>query len=62
LRIQEVDLTRAFGAAKKAGVDVSVEIDLRHNRMRIIPLKADETGNQNEWDEIFSATDQAQAR
>ena len=52
---------RAFGQTK-AGVDVSVEIDLRHNRMRIIPLKADETGNQNEWDEIFSATDQAQAR
>ena len=30
---KEVDLTRAFRAAKKAGVDVSVEIDLRQLRL-----------------------------
>jgi hypothetical protein len=59
---KETDLTRAFRAAKKAGVDVSVEIDLRRNRMRITPLKVGETSDRNEWDEVFCGADQAQVR
>ena len=59
---KEVDLTRAFKAAKKAGVDVSVEIDLRRNRMRITPLKPGETSDPNEWDEALSGAHQAPVR
>ena len=36
---KEADLTRAFKAAKKAGVDVQVEIDLERKRMTITPVK-----------------------
>jgi hypothetical protein len=58
---KEADITRAFKAAKKAGVDAQVEIDLEHKRMRIRPVKrADEnggpsegaTGGEGEWDNI----------
>jgi hypothetical protein len=59
---KEVDLTRAFRAAKKAGVDVQVEIDLRRNRMRVIPLKASEAADRNEWEEWFSGADQTEIR
>jgi hypothetical protein len=38
------DVTRALKAAKKAGVDVQVEIDLEHKRIFITPLKAGEAG------------------
>jgi hypothetical protein len=37
---KEADVTRAFKAAKKAGVDVQVEIDLERKRMKIAPVKA----------------------
>jgi hypothetical protein len=56
---KEADVTRAFKAAKKAGVDVQVEIDLERKRMRITPVKAcdRETGRAgtegNDWDSIY---------
>jgi hypothetical protein len=59
---KETDLTRAFRAAKKAGVDVSVEIDLRRNRMRITPLRAGDTSERNEWDEVLGGANQTQVR
>jgi hypothetical protein len=59
---KETDLTRAFKAAKKAGVDVQVVIDLRRNLMRITPLKPGEASERNEWDEMYGGTTQTEAR
>jgi len=56
---KEADVTRALKAARKAGVDVQVEIDLARRRMRITPVKAGETANRtptdtkNDWDSIY---------
>ena len=53
---KEADVTRAFKAAKKAGIDVQIEVDLERKRMMIKPVKADETGNgttKNDWDAIY---------
>jgi hypothetical protein len=56
---KETDVTRALKAARKAGVDVQVEIDLARRRMRITPVKARETANgtttdtKNDWDSIY---------
>ncbi len=60
---KEADLTRAFKAAKKAGVDVQVEIDLERKRMRIMPVKAGEVNDRNEWDdELFDGAHQTEVR
>jgi hypothetical protein len=59
---KEVDITRAFKAAKKAGVDVQVEIDLERRRMTITPVKQGRensglgegtTAGEGEWDNIL---------
>jgi hypothetical protein len=53
---KEADVTRAFKAAKKAGVDVQVEIDLEHKRMRITPVKACDSKagtEENDWNSIY---------
>jgi hypothetical protein len=55
-------VTRAFKAAKKAGVDVQVEIDLDLRRMRITQVKIGEANDRNEWDEEFNGADQAKTR
>jgi len=50
---RETDVTRAFKAAKKAGVDVRVDIDLERKRMTLTPVKVvepNETTEGNEWD------------
>ena len=47
---KESDVTRAFKAARKAGVDVQVEIDLERKLMRITPVKGAVNGS-NEWDD-----------
>ena len=57
---KEVDITRAFKAAKKAGVDVQVEIDLERKRMTITPVRRDGENSarkgtavgEGEWDNI----------
>jgi hypothetical protein len=58
---KQTDVTRAFKAAKKAGVEVQVEIDLERKRMRITPVKAGDvnggagentTTGDGEWDNI----------
>jgi hypothetical protein len=54
---KEVDVTRALKAAKKAGVDVQVEIDLERKRMTITPVKAGGLDGKNEWDEVFDHGD-----
>jgi hypothetical protein len=60
---KEADVTRAFKAAKKAGVDVQVEIDLERKRMRITPVKAGNVNGANEWDEVLdNGDDQASLR
>ena len=60
---KESDVTRAFKAAKKAGVHVQVEIDLERKRMRITPVETGEANDQNEWDmELFGGKDQAEVR
>jgi hypothetical protein len=50
---KETDVTRAIRAAKKAGVDVRIEIDLERKRMTLTPVKVVEpnkTDESNEWD------------
>ncbi len=39
---RETDVTRALRAAKRAGVDVVVDLDIINKRMRLIPLKPGE--------------------
>jgi hypothetical protein len=57
------DVTRAFKAAKKAGIDVKVAIDLEHKRMMITPVKVRDANGENEWDEVFdNGDDQAPVR
>ena len=46
LHIHRVDITRAFKAAKKAGVDVRVEIDLERKGMTITPVKTCEASGR----------------
>lgn len=54
---KEADVTRAFKAARKAGVDVQVEIDLERKRMTITPINAvgvrNGTSEKNDWDGIY---------
>jgi hypothetical protein len=52
---RETDVARAIRAAKKAGVDVRVEIDLERKRMTLTPVKAGEATAKttNEWDEVL---------
>ena len=60
---KEADVTRAFKAARKAGVDVKVAIDLERKRMTITPVKAGGANGKNEWDEVFDhGDDQASLR
>jgi hypothetical protein len=65
---RERDVTRALRAAKKAGVDAEIIIDLQHKVMRIIPLSASDAGNgtratdKNDFDEICDGNDQAETR
>jgi hypothetical protein len=60
---KEADLTRAFKAAKKAGVDAQIEIDLERKRMRIRPMKPGHVNEKNEWDEeLFNGKDQIAVR
>jgi hypothetical protein len=56
---KESDITRAIRASKKAGQRSIIEVDVKRQRFRIIPLDEmsmltdqNETG-QNEWDEIY---------
>jgi hypothetical protein len=60
---KEADVTRAFKAARKAGVDVEVTIDLERKRLTITPVKAGGENGTNEWDEVFdNGDDQASLR
>ena len=67
---KEADVTRAFKAARKAGVDVQVTIDLERKRLSqrlkalsMIPIKAGGENGTNEWDEVFdNGDDQASVR
>jgi hypothetical protein len=59
---KEADVTRALKAAKKAGVDVQVEIDLERKRMRITPVKAGDVLDRNEWDDELNGAGQTEIR
>ena len=60
---KEADLTRALKAAKKAEVDVKVEIDLERKRMTITPVKSGAVNSRNEWDdELFDGAHQTEIR
>ena len=56
---KESDVTRAFRAAQKAGVDVKVEVDIERRCMSIIPIKPVESDTaatvDNPWDNVFDA-------
>jgi len=50
---KETDGRRAISAAKKAGLDERVEIDLERKRMTLTPVKVvepNEATESNEWD------------
>jgi len=55
LVFKETDLTRALRAARKAGVDVKVTINLERKIMTVTPVKPGEAGirTENEWDEVL---------
>jgi hypothetical protein len=55
LLFKKTDVTRALLAAKKAGVDVRVELDLERKRMTLTPVKPDAWNGktENEWDEVL---------
>jgi hypothetical protein len=54
---KEADVTRAFKAARKAGVAVQVQIDLERKRMTITPINTNgvrsATSEKNDWDGIY---------
>jgi hypothetical protein len=52
---KEADVTRALRAAKKANVDVRIELDLERKKMTIMPVKLGESSSktENEWDEVL---------
>jgi hypothetical protein len=54
LTFKERDVTRAFRAAKKAGVMVEIKISLDRREMTLTPVKAgDVKSNDNPWDEVL---------
>jgi phosphatidylserine/phosphatidylglycerophosphate/cardiolipin synthase-like enzyme len=64
---KEADITRAFKAARKAGVDVRVQIDLANKTVTLTPFKPVETNDaskaeNNEWDQIFDGKDKSAIR
>lgn len=57
---KESDITRAFNAAKKAGVHALVEIDHQTRNLRIIPIDVtknigDDGAIDNPWDSVLDA-------
>ena len=52
---KEADVTRALKAANKAGVPVTIELDLERKRMMITPIRAGESAREiaNPWDEVL---------
>jgi hypothetical protein len=48
---KEADIKRAYRAAKKAGVEVQITVDLEHRTMTLTPVKS-ETTDEGEWDNI----------
>jgi len=55
LVFKETDLTRALRAARKAGVDVKVTINLERKIMTVTLVKPGAAGirTENEWDEVL---------
>jgi hypothetical protein len=62
---KQADVTRALRAAKKAGVDVQITLDLQHKTMTLTPVKVGEVncdGSNNPWDGVLdNATDEKRA-
>jgi hypothetical protein len=50
-RFKERDITRAFRAARKAGIEVRIDVAADHT-LRIIPVSGD-NASLNPWDEVF---------
>jgi hypothetical protein len=52
---KEADITRAYRAAKKAGVHVQITVDLEHTTMTLTPVKVGEAigKTENEWDRVL---------
>jgi hypothetical protein len=54
LSFKESDITRALRAAKKAGVDMQVTIDLERKTMTLTPVKISDVSElKNPWDEVL---------
>ncbi len=49
------DITRAFKAAKTAGLNVRIDI-APDGKLSIIPVKGDDPPQPNEWDEVLGTT------
>jgi hypothetical protein len=50
-RFRQRDITRAFRAARKAGIEVRIDVAADHT-LRIIPVSGD-NASLNPWDEVF---------
>jgi hypothetical protein len=48
---KEADVTRAFKAAKKAGVMVEIKVSLDRREMTIKEIEPNTNDETNEWDE-----------
>jgi hypothetical protein len=53
--IKQTEITRVLKAAKKAGVDVQLQIDLERKTMTVMTVKVIEASSktENEWDEVL---------
>jgi hypothetical protein len=49
------DVTRAFKAAKTAGLNVRIDI-APDGKLSIIPVMGDDPSQPNEWDEVLGTT------
>jgi len=49
------DVSRAFKAAKTAGLNVRIDI-APDGKLSIIPVKGDDPPRPNEWDEVLGTT------
>jgi hypothetical protein len=55
---KEADIARAYRAAKKAGVEVQITVDLEHKTMTLTPISTSNVKNgtvtaKNDWDSIY---------
>jgi hypothetical protein len=51
-RLKERDLTKAFKAAKKAGINVRIDVAV-DGKLSIVPVETEDAMKPNPWDEVL---------